>query len=206
MGVFDFVKEAGAKVGIGESKAEAAAREAAEAAAEAKAQKDASDKRAQSAAKWAADRKAKGDAADKKERDARAKEMKEKYAESQKATGLENYVEKLGLNVKNLDIRFDDGVATISGEAPDQDTRERVILAVGNTDGVETVSETITVASGGAESALHVVVKGDTLWAIAKARLGDGNRYPEIFEANRPMLSDPNKIFVGQVLRIPGGN
>ena len=49
----------------------------------------------------------------------------------------------------------------------------------------------------------HTVVKGDTLWKIAERTLGKGARYKEIFEANRPMLSDPDKIYPGQVLRIP---
>ena len=39
--------------------------------------------------------------------------------------------------------------------------------------------------------------------AIAKAHYGDGNKYHVIFEANKPMLKDPNKIYPGQVLRIP---
>jgi nucleoid-associated protein YgaU len=47
------------------------------------------------------------------------------------------------------------------------------------------------------------VKKGDTLWKIAKEHYGDGNLYPEIFKANQDVLSDPDKIQVGQKLRIP---
>jgi nucleoid-associated protein YgaU len=47
------------------------------------------------------------------------------------------------------------------------------------------------------------VKRGDTLSAIAKNYYKDGSKYPRIFEANRPMLGDPNKIYPGQVLRIP---
>jgi len=47
------------------------------------------------------------------------------------------------------------------------------------------------------------VEKGDTLSAISKRVYGDANKYQKIFEANKPMLSDPNKIYPGQVLRIP---
>jgi len=47
------------------------------------------------------------------------------------------------------------------------------------------------------------VVKGDTLSAIAKEMYGSANKYPVIFEANKPMLTDPDKIYPGQVLRIP---
>ena len=49
----------------------------------------------------------------------------------------------------------------------------------------------------------HVVVKGDTLWKIAQKYYGDGSLYPNIFEANRDILKDPNLIKVGQKLRIP---
>ena len=45
--------------------------------------------------------------------------------------------------------------------------------------------------------------KGDTLSGIAKTVYGKASKYPVIFEANRPMLSDPDKIYPGQVLRIP---
>ena len=54
-----------------------------------------------------------------------------------------------------------------------------------------------------AEPVFHTVVKGDTLWKISEKTLGSGARYKEIFEANRPMLKDPDKIYPGQVLRIP---
>ncbi|MCP3989509.1 MAG: peptidoglycan-binding protein LysM [Actinomycetia bacterium] len=187
MGVFDFVKEAGAKIGIGDSKEEQE-----EKAAEAKA---ASEERAAEVAKRVKDR-----------RDAAARaERIEKLEESKKARGLEGYIRKLGLDISGLDIRFDDGVATVSGTAADQETRERVILAIGNTAEVGQVHDEIEVpADAKAESTMHVVVKGDTLSAIAKEYLGDATEYPVIFEANRPMLSDPDKIYVGQVLRIPG--
>lgn len=58
-------------------------------------------------------------------------------------------------------------------------------------------------AVDGWSSATYTVKKGDTLSAIAKAAYGKASRYPLIFEANRPMLSDPDKIYPGQVLRIP---
>ena len=49
----------------------------------------------------------------------------------------------------------------------------------------------------------HKVESGDTLSAISKKVYGDANKYNIIFEANKPMLSDPNKIYPGQMLRIP---
>ena len=73
----------------------------------------------------------------------------------------------------------------------------------------EVVAE-ITVTGGGAAAApaaaastTYTVKSGDTLSAIAKQHLGDGNAYMKIFEANRDQLSDPDKIKPGQVLKIP---
>jgi nucleoid-associated protein YgaU len=53
------------------------------------------------------------------------------------------------------------------------------------------------------EAVFYTVVKGDTLSRIAKQHYADANKYPAIFEANRPMLTHPDKIYPGQVLRIP---
>ena len=49
----------------------------------------------------------------------------------------------------------------------------------------------------------HKVVRGDTLWGIARRFLGNGNRWPEIFELNRSQIQNPNLIFPGQVFRLP---
>ena len=190
MGVFDFVREAGAKIGIGDSKDEKEAKEVAAKAAS----KAASEARAAEVAERVKNR---------KRATAKAERM-ERLEESKKARGLETYVKALGLEIEDLDIRYDDGKATVSGKAADQETRERVILAIGNTEDVGQVEDEIEVPENAAdESELHVVVKGDTLSAIAKTYYGDAMKYPQIFEANRPMLTDPDKIYVGQVLRIP---
>jgi nucleoid-associated protein YgaU len=182
LGVFDFIREAGAKIGIGDSQAEQDAKASA-----------ASAERAAEMAKRVRERKAEMAKA------ARA----EKLDDSKKARGLEGYVKNLGFDVEDLDIRYSDGLATIDGKVKDQETKERIILAVGNVDGVGTVDENLKVAEAGAEADLHVVVSGDTLSKIAKEVYGDAMKYPVIFEANRPMLTDPDKIYVGQVLRIP---
>lgn len=209
MGVFDFVKDAGAKIGIGESKSEEEAKAAAAAAAK---QADVQHAAEEQAAKVAAQVKARKASA---EQALRAENLEE----AKKSAALEHYVLDLGLAVTNLDVRFDNGLATVTGEVPDQDTRERVILAIGNSAGVERVSEELTVAAPVAAAApapeavaappappepeMHVVVKGETLSKIAKEYYGDAMKYPVIFEANKPMLTDPDKIYVGQVLRIP---
>jgi len=49
----------------------------------------------------------------------------------------------------------------------------------------------------------HTVVRGDTLSKLAKKYLGDNRRYPEILKRNKGLVNDPNKIYVGQILKIP---
>ncbi len=182
MGVFDFVKEAGAKIGIGESQDEKDAKATA-----------ASAERAAEMAKRVRARKA----------EVAKEKRRERLDESRRARGLETYVTKLGFDIEDLDIRYDDGLATIEGKVKDQGTREKIILAVGNVSGVETVQDSIEVSDAGDEAQLHVVESGDTLSKLAKEYYGDAMKYPVIFEANRPMLKDPDLIYVGQVLRIP---
>jgi nucleoid-associated protein YgaU len=71
--------------------------------------------------------------------------------------------------------------------------------------GVGKVEEAIEVNKAEASATFYTVKKGDTLWKIAEAHYGKGQgaRHQAIFEANRPMLKHPDKIFPGQVLRIP---
>ena len=129
MGIFDFVRNAGAKIGIGKSTDEIAAEEAAEAQAE-------KDKKIAEVAKKrnAAKQRIKELAAQK-----RSAENAERRAEARKSTELEKYVRDLDLSVAGLDIRFDNGTAFIDGEAADAATKEKVILAVGNVEGVAQV-------------------------------------------------------------------
>ena len=114
---------------------------------------------------------------------------------------LKDELKDLGLEADDLDIQVDGDKVKISGKAVDQETREKVILAVGNIEGVAEVED--DVSGGEGEPAFHTVEKGDTLWAVAEKTLGKGARYTEIFEANKPMLTHPDKIYPGQVLRIP---
>ncbi|HHL42991.1 MAG TPA: peptidoglycan-binding protein LysM [Hellea balneolensis] len=117
---------------------------------------------------------------------------------------LEKEVKDLDLDTDGVDIHVnDDGKVTISGKAVSQEMKEKIILAVGNVAGVGEVEDQADTADGGAPSQFHEVVSGDTLWAISKKYYGKGSRYMEIYEANRPMLSHPDKIYVGQMLRIP---
>jgi nucleoid-associated protein YgaU len=111
---------------------------------------------------------------------------------------LEKEVEKIGLDKKGAQLSVAGDKVTVKGGDLTPEEREKLILAVGNVKGVATVEAETEV-----EPHFHTVEKGDTLWAISKKALGDGNRYNEIFEANKPMLKHPDKIYPGQVLRIP---
>jgi len=120
-----------------------------------------------------------------------------------KSVKLVNAVDALGFGVTDLDITVDGDSAIIYGEAEDQATREKVVLVVGNTEGIASVDDRMTTAIQEPEAQFHTVVSGDTLGKIAKTYYGNAMKYPVIFEANKPMLAHPDKIYPGQVLRIP---
>ncbi len=215
MGLFDFARNAGAKIGIGKSmderKTEAAAAVAAtKAVAHAAAVKDmketaaavksAQDAFSRTTAEQAAAAAATRAAAAKVEMNRAAMEASQ---EAGKSLELEAFIIKMGLPATNLDIRFDGGIAYISGETPTQADLEKIVLAVGNVGEVDRVIEYMTVTAESDESQIYTVVSGDTLSKIAKHYYGDATKYPVIFEANKPMLSHPDKIFPGQALRIP---
>ncbi len=123
----------------------------------------------------------------------------------QMANSLLARVQGLNLNISGLTINYnsDTDTAEIAGTAATQADREKAILAMGNVDHVKTVVDSIKVEDGQPESKMYTVQSGDTLSKIAKEEYGDANAYNKIFEANQPMLSSPDKIFVGQMLRIP---
>ena len=128
---------------------------------------------------------------------------KAEASEAPKEEVLKAELKDLGLDVSGVDLKVEGDKVVLSGKAVDAETKEKIILAVGNVDGVASV-ETEEDADT-RDAVFHTVAKGDTLSAIAKKTLGNANRYPEIFEANKPMLTHPDKIYPGQVLRIPGG-
>ncbi len=121
------------------------------------------------------------------------------------AKAIEKYIAAQSLSADGLAVEFDgaSSTVTVSGQAADQATKEKILLCCGNVQGVAAVSDLMTVAQPADESQYHTVVKGDTLSAIAKKFYGNANLYPKIFEANKPMLSNPDKIYPGQLLRIP---
>ncbi|NSM10675.1 peptidoglycan-binding protein LysM [Moraxella bovoculi] len=114
-------------------------------------------------------------------------------------------VQAQNVQISNLSVNYnsDTDTVTLSGAAKTQEDRERARLAVGNVQHVETVVDNITVESQESESRFYTVKSGDNLSKIAKEMYGNANDYMKIFDANKPMLSHPDKIYPGQVLRIP---
>jgi len=131
----------------------------------------------------------------------------ENIAALSKAAGdaIADYVRAQGLQVDGLDVAFDapSATVTVSGVVADQATKEKVVLCCGNVERVAAVNDMLTVSSPQPESQWHTVVSGDNLSKIARKFYGDPNKYPVIFEANTPMLKHPDKIYPGQLLRIP---
>jgi nucleoid-associated protein YgaU len=123
--------------------------------------------------------------------------------ETPPAAALEEEVKSLGLDVKDLAVEVDGDTVKVSGTTPDQATKEKLVVALGNVAGVAAVEDAVTAEMAEPEAVIYVVKKGDTLSAIAKAQYGKASKYMAIFEANRPMLKDPDKIYPGQALRIP---
>jgi nucleoid-associated protein YgaU len=121
------------------------------------------------------------------------------------AEAIVAYIGTQNLSADGLSIEFDGatGSVTVAGVAPDQATREKIVLCCGNVTGVAQVNDMLTVSEPADESRWYTVVRGDTLSAIAKAQYGNANAYMKIFEANKPMLTHPDKIYPGQLLRIP---
>ncbi|MDO5658191.1 MAG: peptidoglycan-binding protein LysM [Paracoccus sp. (in: a-proteobacteria)] len=141
---------------------------------------------------------------------------------ARKVEALTKEVRALGLNDSSVKLGLNGDTVTIENRGTDRETLEKLILAVGNIEGIARVeanlpdeaeatqtasAERPKLESAGVSSSsgpvFHDVQKGDSLSAIAKKYLGDANKYMAIFEANKPMLTDPDKIYPGQKLRIP---
>ena len=127
----------------------------------------------------------------------------QELADRRKAARLVEAVQGLGLKVEDLSVKVEGDTATVSGTCSSQADREKVVLAVGNTHGIARVDDQLEVSAPEPEAVFYTVKSGDSLSKIAKAHYGNAMKYPVIFEANKPMLTDPDKIYPGQVLRIP---
>ena len=118
----------------------------------------------------------------------------------------------LGSNVDPLGVRFSDGRVILQGEAKSQAAKEKAALIAGNVKGVSHVDDDNLKVAGQKQaqaqqqaprSTYYTIQSGDTLSKIAKEKYGDANAYDKIFEANREVIEDPDKIYPGQQIRIP---
>ena len=126
-------------------------------------------------------------------------------AKAAPADALKKELDKHGLDASDVKIEVDGDKVKVSGTTKSTEEAEKIAVAVGNTVGVQTVQNDIKPANAAPESKFYTVKSGDTLWAIAEREYGKGAgaKYDVIFQANRPMLTHPDKIYPGQVLRIP---
>jgi len=133
--------------------------------------------------------------------------ISEEVARDQKINLLKSVADTIGVDVANLEIELsgeESDIVEVYGQVETQEDKEKLILALGNVAGIAGVDDSkITVVKTEPEATFYEVKKGDYLSKIAKEVYGDAMKYPVIFEANKPMLKDPELIYPGQVLRIP---
>lgn len=131
----------------------------------------------------------------------------------EQAKKVHDHVAKFGFDLSALTFIVADDKVTISGQAKNWEEKGKIYVAAGNVEGIDGVRDNMTVKAQPQAAAekpvttvqpkFHTVESGDSLSKIAKEEYGDANAYNKIFEANKPMLSDPDKIYPGQVLVIP---
>lgn len=124
------------------------------------------------------------------------------------AEKIQEHIEQANPGVSNLQVEVNDGVATIKGDAESPDALEKAILMAGNAMGIEEVQAADATVAGqqaqfGGDDEFYIIEKGDSLWKIADKAYGNGSKYTAIFDANREVIEDPDKIFPGQKIRIP---
>lgn len=122
---------------------------------------------------------------------------------------LKEEIEKNNPGVDNLDVKVENGVASIKGDAKSPDALEKAVLMAGNTMGVQEVKADEATVTGqsnpqlSSDEEFYVIESGDSLWKIAERAYGDGSKYTAVFEANREVIEDPDKIYPGQKIRLP---
>jgi nucleoid-associated protein YgaU len=130
------------------------------------------------------------------------KEAEEKKISVQ-AVEVLRHLKGIGLETGHLTVAVTGDVVTLGGDVSSQEMAEKLTVAAGNISGIAKVENKMTVKTPAPVAQYHDVVSGDTLSKISKKFYGDAMKYNIIFEANKPMLKDPNKIYPGQKLRIP---
>lgn len=120
------------------------------------------------------------------------------------ADDIKNHVEAADVKVDDLNVAYNDGVVDLEGTAASAEDMERAVIAAGNIKGVEEVkADKLSAPAEDTGVEYYTIESGDTLSALAKKYYGDAMQYTRIFEANRGIISDPDKIYPGQKIRIP---
>ncbi|NLU39300.1 MAG: peptidoglycan-binding protein LysM [Bacteroidales bacterium] len=133
----------------------------------------------------------------------------EEKKEIEKADLIAAHIKKYGFNTNEIMVVVDDEKVTLSGNVDTYDTKNKIIVIAGNIEGISEVEDRLLVIAPVANTPVepakqyYTVKKGDYLSKIAKEMYGNANKYPIIFEANKPMLKNPDLIYPGQVLIIP---
>ncbi|MFD2569703.1 peptidoglycan-binding protein LysM [Spirosoma soli] len=120
-----------------------------------------------------------------------------------RAQALLDHVKQLGLAYNSLTVKTKGDTVILTGSVKSQEDAEKIALAVGNVEGVSSVDNQLSVDQPTPEGKFYTVKSGDTLSKISKEVYGDPMKFGIIFEANKPMLKDPDLIYPDQVLRIP---
>lgn len=129
----------------------------------------------------------------------------------EKVQKVQDHLAKYNFDLSGVKLSVEDEVVTVSGQAKNIDEKQRILATVGNVEGIASVNDALTLKEPlkieipDINKTMYTVKSGDSLSKIAKEVYGDPMAYPKIFEANKPMLSDPDKIYPGQVLYIPQG-
>jgi nucleoid-associated protein YgaU len=133
--------------------------------------------------------------------------------EQEKAALIMGHIKSYGFNTTNLNVVVEGETVILTGSVDTTADKNRIIVSAGNVEGISKVEDRLSVKEKVAaaepekepepEKQFYTVVAGDTLSKIAKQVYGNANKYPVIFEANKPMLKHPDKIYPGQVLVIP---
>lgn len=129
--------------------------------------------------------------------------MAEETARRQKEAVLKSLVSALNTDIQDFSLEYDGEVVTVYGTVDSQADKEKIVLRLGNVNGVAGVDDRISVVNAAPEAVFYEVKRGDSLSKIAKQFYGDPMKYKIIFEANQPMLDNPDMIYPGQTLRIP---
>ena len=135
-----------------------------------------------------------------------SKEEEEEVIAKAKADHLLRKVKRFNLRSDKVEASLRGEKLILEGVVDTLQEKNRIIMAMGNIKGIASVDDRITVETPAPVTPaqqFYTVKSGDSLGKIAKAVYGDSGRYNEIFEANKPMLEHPDKIYPGQNLVIP---